>query len=159
MESRKRKAGEDVTEPAKRVLTGEQEADIPPTAGPTGTGVEGAAETDANMETDPATVATNTIDAAALPSGPEPIKTEEVTTENPPAAPADVTEGTAELDAASGLAVPPKVLSKPSTPAELAHFNQMLFDLMVRMSSDMLSPLFHCILLLFVIEENLFDTR
>jgi hypothetical protein len=162
MESRKRKevpgsAGEDGSEIADRPSKSrepnakEDETDktqlssIDSQADPTEASIEVSVETDGDEETDAATAAiTNTIDAAALPSGtpaPVSIPTEpaiDAATGNPPTAPVDIppTEGKSELDDAGGLAaVGPKVLPKPSSPEELAHWNQMFFDLMVRVST------------------------
>lgn len=121
MESRKRKeAGGDASElsdrPTKTAKEDETKAEDSPANMETGT-----------EEADPAAAAaaaaTNAIDAAALPNGSAPVAND-----TPAAAP---TEGTSELDAA---AVTPKVPSKPTTPEELAHWNQMFFDLMVRPS-------------------------
>jgi len=96
--------------------------------------IEAFTETNVKNDADD-TTAVNDIDAAALSSDPA-----SVTNSNGPAidnrcphiSPADLrTEEKSELDAANGLIVTPKVLSKPSSPEELAYWNQMFFDLML----------------------------
>ena len=109
MESRKRKeapesAGEDVSEPPTKTVREVETA---------------KAEESTDAQADPVAVTTAT-DAAALPKADEPA----AENGNPPNTPGD--EGTPELNAT------PKVLPKPSSPEELAHWNQMFFDLMVR---------------------------
>jgi len=149
MESRKRKeipgsAGADVSEIPDRSTksrelnineeTEKKQVSMISQANPTEAIVEASSEADGNEETY-ATTVINAIDAAALPSGPAPLSVKnepEIDTGNPPSALADIpTEGKSELDAGSGLAVAPKVLPKPSSPEELAHWNQMFFDLML----------------------------
>jgi hypothetical protein len=108
MESRKRKeapesAGEDVSEPPTKTVREEETA---------------KAEESTDAQADPVAVTTAT-DAAALPNADEPA----AENGNPPTTPGD--EGTPELNAT------PKVLPKPSSPEELAHWNQMFFDLML----------------------------
>jgi hypothetical protein len=128
METRKRKevpesTGEDDSEIAERPSKSrepsakEDEETDKTKADPTEADIEASPETDAA-----AAAITNTIDAAALPSGtPATEPAIDAATGDPPTAP---TEGVA--------AAAPKVLPKPSTSEELAHWNQMFFDLMVR---------------------------
>ena len=78
---------------------------------------------------------TSTIDAASLPSAaiPDSVTNEPtVVTGNLPIISTGIpVERSPELDPASALAETPKVLPKPSSPLELAHWNQMFFNLMV----------------------------
>ena len=84
-----------------------------------------------------ATVASisNTIDIASLPSAALPHSV----TNEPPIISGNLpiistgipVERSLELDAATGLADALKVPPKPSTPAEIAHWNQIFFNLMV----------------------------
>lgn len=130
METRKRKevpesTGEDDSEIAERPSKSrepsakEDEESDKTKAGPTEADIEASPETDAAAVA--AAAITNTIDAAALPSGtPATGPAIDAATGDPPTAP---TEGVA--------AAAPKVLPKPSTSEELAHWNQMFFDLML----------------------------
>lgn len=141
METRKRKevpesTGEDDSEIAERPSKSrepnakEDEETDKTQVGPTEVDIEASPETNAAAVA--AAAITNTIDAAALPSGtPATEPAIDAATGDPPTAP---TEGSLELDAAAGGvgAVAPKVLPKPSTSEELEHWNQMFFDLMVR---------------------------
>lgn len=155
MESRKRKevpgsADEDVSEiPDRPTISREldvKEGEID-NAQVSNVSVAGCEieKTEASTETNDDTVAVNDIDAAAvtnaivaaaLPSDPASASnSNEPAIDNgcPHTLPTDLrTEEKSELDAANGLIVIPKVLSKPSSPEELAHWNQMFFDLMVR---------------------------
>jgi len=140
METRKRKevpesTGEDDSEIAERPSKSrepnakEDEETDKTQVGPTEVDIEASPETNAAAVA--AAAITNTIDAAALPSGtPATEPAIDAATGDPPTAP---TEGSLELDAAAGGvgAVAPKVLPKPSTSEELEHWNQMFFDLML----------------------------
>ena len=132
--------------------TGKTQVPIISEAGPE-TSIEPSPATDGNEDN---TVATATATAAAIDTAALAIDNTESATvavtnepatedsnqiaieiETAPIAPTDIVENS-DLNTTSGLALAPKVPpkpTKPSTPEELVHWNQMFFELMVRVST------------------------